>query len=125
MAVRTIETVYQNAELMTVNFGPQHPSTHGVLRLIVDLDGEIIVGLKPVVGYLHRAKEKMAEVKTYHQFIPYTDRLDYLSPMSNNYGYVAAVEKLLGIEESEKCKYLRMILCELARISSHMILDSP
>ncbi len=120
-SVRTIEQVYNNSELLTVNMGPQHPSTHGVLRLVVTLDGETVVSLKPDVGYLHRGKEKTAEVKTYHQFIPYTDRLDYLSPMSNNFAYVGAVEKLLGIEVTEKCKYLRTILCELARISSHLL----
>ncbi len=120
-STRTVETVYQNSELLTLNMGPQHPSTHGVLRLIAELDGETVVSLKPVIGYLHRAKEKTAEIKTYHQFIPYTDRLDYLSPMSNNYALVSTVEKLLGIEETERCKYLRTILCELARVSSHLL----
>jgi len=111
----------QNSELLTLNMGPQHPSTHGVLRLLLQIDGETVISLKPDVGYLHRGKEKLAEVKTYHQFIPYTDRLDYLSPMSNNFAYVGAVEKLLGIEVTEKCKYLRTMLCELARISSHLL----
>lgn len=121
MSLRTIEQMYQNSELLTVNMGPQHPSTHGVLQLVVTLDGEVVVALKPVVGYLHRGKEKLAEVKTYHQFIPYTDRLDYLSPMSNNFAYVGAVEKLLGIDVTERCKYLRTMLCELARVSSHLL----
>jgi len=106
---------------MTVNMGPQHPSTHGVLRLVLELDGEIVTDIKPVVGYLHRAKEKHAEAKTYHQFIPYTDRMDYLVPMLNNTAFVLTVEKALGIDVTPRCKYLRMILCELARISSHLI----
>lgn len=121
MTVRTVEQDYTGPETMLLNMGPQHPSTHGVLRLIIELDGETVVGLKPVIGYLHRGKEKLAEVKTYHQFMPHTDRLDYLSPMSNNYALVSTVEKLLGIEETEKCKYLRTTLCELARISSHLL----
>jgi NADH-quinone oxidoreductase subunit D len=118
---RTVEIVPENLEIMTLNMGPQHPSTHGVLRLVIDLEGEVIRKIAPVVGYLHRAKEKTAEVKTYHQFIPYTDRLDYLSPMSNNYAYISTVEKLLGIEVTPRCTYLRTILCELARISSHLL----
>ena len=118
---RTVEHVVENAEYMTLNMGPQHPSTHGVLRLIVDLEGERVVDIRPVCGYLHRAKEKLAEVKTYHQWIPYTDRMDYLSPMSNNTGYCLTVEKALGIETTEKCAWLRMVLCELARISSHLL----
>jgi len=118
---RTVEHIVENAEYMTINMGPQHPSTHGVLRLIVDLEGETVRGMRPVVGYLHRAKEKIAEHKTYHQWIPYTDRMDYLAPMSNNTGYVLTVEKALGIDVTEKCKWLRMTLCELARISAHLL----
>lgn len=121
MPTRIIEKDFNTLECMTINMGPQHPSTHGVLRLVLELDGEIVVGVKPVMGYLHRAKEKHAEVKTYHQFIPYTDRMDYLSPMSNNAAYVMTVEKALGIDVTDRCKYLRMILCELARISSHLL----
>jgi len=106
---------------MQLNMGPQHPSTHGVLRLVLDLEGETVLKLVPHIGYLHSGKEKIAEVKTYHKFIPYTDRLDYLSPMANNVAYVMAVEKILGVEITERCKYLRTILCELARVSSHLL----
>ncbi|MCB0221314.1 MAG: NADH-quinone oxidoreductase subunit D [Chrysiogenetes bacterium] len=121
MTKRVVEKTYSNLESMTINMGPQHPSTHGVLRIILELDGEIVTGLETVVGYLHRAKEKHGEFKTYHQFIPYTDRMDYLSPMSNNTAYVMTVEKALGIEITPRCKYLRTLLCELARISSHLL----
>jgi len=117
----TIERTYDNLEVLRINMGPQHPSTHGVLRLVVDLDGERVVRIRPVIGYLHSGKEKIAEVKTYHQFIPYTDRIDYLAPMAYNTGYVMTVEKLLGIEVTERCAYLRTILCEMARLSSHMV----
>ncbi|MCE5229236.1 NADH-quinone oxidoreductase subunit D, partial [bacterium] len=106
---------------MMLNLGPQHPSTHGVLRLVLDLEGETVLDIRPVIGYLHSGKEKLAEVKTYHKFISYTDRLDYLSPMANNFAYVGAVEKLLGVEVTERCKFLRTILCEMARISSHLL----
>ncbi len=118
---KTIEIFPENLEMMTLNMGPQHPSTHGVLRLIIDLEGEVVRKITPIIGYLHRGKEKTAEVKTYHQFIPYTDRLDYLSPMSNNYAFVSTVEKLLGIEVTPRATYLRTLLCELARISSHLL----
>ncbi len=120
-ARRTVEHDYPTGEIMRLNMGPQHPSTHGVLRLVLDLEGETVLNLKPIMGYLHSGKEKIAEVKTYHKFIPYTDRLDYLSPMANNYAFVSAVEKLIGVEVTERCKYLRTILCELARISSHLL----
>ncbi len=118
---RRVEGDYPTAEIMTLNMGPQHPSTHGVLRLVLELEGETVVDIKPVIGYLHSAKEKLAEAKTYHKFIPYTDRLDYLSPMANNTAYVMSVEKLLGVEVTERCQWLRMILCEMARISSHLL----
>jgi len=118
---RTIEREYPTGEILTLNMGPQHPSTHGVLRLVLELEGETVLNVTPHIGYLHSGKEKLAETKTYHKFIPYTDRLDYLSPMANNYAYVAAVEKLLGVEETRRCKFLRTILCELARISSHLL----
>ncbi|MEQ8821384.1 MAG: NADH dehydrogenase (quinone) subunit D [Sumerlaeia bacterium] len=108
-------------ESMTINMGPQHPSTHGVLRVILELDGEVVTDTKTILGYLHRAKEKHAEFKTYHQFIPYTDRMDYLSPMSNNTAFVMTCEKALGIEITPRCKYLRTLLCELARISGHLL----
>lgn len=106
---------------MVLNMGPQHPSTHGVLRLILELDGESVVQCVPEIGYLHRGFEKIAENKTYHQFIPYTDRLDYLAPLSNNVSYAMAVEKLLDIELPPRGQYIRVIACELARISAHLL----
>lgn len=110
-----------NTEIMTLNMGPQHPSTHGVLRLIVELDGEVVQKITPVIGYLHRGIEKLSENRTYHQTIPLTDRMDYLAPMHNNLGYVLAVEKLLGIEVPERAQTIRVILAELTRIKSHLV----
>ncbi len=104
-----------------VNMGPQHPSTHGVLRLILALQGERIVDMEVVIGYLHRGTEKLAEFRTYHQFIPLTDRLDYLASNSMNHGYVIAVEKLAGIEVPERAEYIRVLMAELSRISSHLL----
>ena len=101
--------------------GPQHPSTHGVLRLELTLEGEVIVDCKPVIGYLHRGIEKIAEARTYPQIVPYTDRLDYLSSASNNEAFVLAVERLAGIEVPERAQYLRVILLELNRIASHLV----
>ena len=110
-------------ETMTINMGPQHPSTHGVLRLILELDGEIVTKATPHIGYLHRGVEKLSEYRTYHQVLPLTDRLDYLAPMSNNLGYVLAVEKLLGITDAipERAKVVRVLLAELTRIKSHLV----
>lgn len=110
-------------ETMTINMGPQHPSTHGVLRLVLELDGETVVKTTPHIGYLHRGVEKLSEYRTYHQVIPLTDRLDYLAPMSNNLGYVLAVEKLLGITDQipERAKVIRVMLAELTRIKSHLV----
>ncbi len=108
-------------ERVTLNMGPQHPSTHGVLRLELELEGEVVVSCRPVIGYLHRGIEKMAESRTYPQILPYTDRLDYLSSSSNNMAYVQAVEKLLGLEVPERAKYLRVISLELNRIASHLV----
>ena len=110
-------------ETMTINMGPQHPSTHGVLQLILELDGETVVRAEPHIGFLHRGVEKLSEHRTYHQTIPLTDRLDYLAPMSNNLGYVLAVEKLLGIEDQipERAKVIRVMLAELTRIKSHLV----
>lgn len=108
-------------EKMIINMGPQHPSTHGVFRMVLELDGEEIVNCWPEVGYLHRGDEKIAENMTYTQFIPYTDRLDYLAPLANNVAYAYAVEKLMGIDVPERCKYIRVICAELARISSHLL----
>jgi NADH-quinone oxidoreductase subunit D len=106
---------------MILNFGPQHPATHGVLRLLLRLDGERIIGCVPEVGYLHRGYEKLAENMTYHEFIPHTDRLDYLSPLANNMAFVLAVENLAGIEPPPRAQYIRTICSELARISSHLM----
>ena len=110
-------------EKMVLNMGPSHPATHGVLRLRLEMDGEIITKAEPDVGYLHRGDEKIAENMTYNQFLPYTDRLDYLAPLANNVHYVLAVEKLLGITDDlpERCQYIRTICCELARISAHLL----
>lgn len=103
--------------------GPSHPATHGVLRIILELDGEIITKSTPDIGYLHRGDEKIAENMTYTQFIPYTDRLDYLAPLSNNVAYALAVEKLMGIDRElpPRCQFIRVICCELARISAHLL----
>ncbi len=105
----------------TLNMGPQHPATHGVLRLLLELDGEEIVRCVPYCGYLHRAMEKLAEEKTFHQFVPYTDRLDYLSQLANNTAYMLAVEKLVGVEAPERAQYIRTIGVELSRIASHLL----
>lgn len=106
---------------LVLNMGPQHPATHGVLQLVVSLDGETVVGTVPVLGYLHRGYEKLAENMTYHEFIPHTDRLDYLSPLANNVGYVLAIEKLLKIEATPRAQWIRTICCELARVASHCV----
>jgi len=106
---------------MVLNMGPQHPATHGVLRLLLRLDGETIVAAVPDLGYLHRGYEKLAENMTYHEFIPHTDRLDYLSPLANNVAYVLAVEKLAGIEIPQRAKYIRVLCAELARLASHLV----
>ncbi len=108
-------------ERMIVNMGPSHPATHGVLRLKLELDGDLIVRADPVVGQLHRGQEKLAENMTYNQFIPFTDRLDYLAPICNNIAYAQCVEKLAGIEVTERCKAIRVISCELSRIASHLV----
>lgn len=106
---------------MVLNMGPQHPATHGVLRLLLKLDGETVVACVPELGYLHRGYEKLAENMSYHEYIPHTDRLDYLSPLMNNTAYVLAVEKLLGIEAPKRAQYIRVIISEMARISSHLL----
>jgi NADH-quinone oxidoreductase subunit C/D len=107
-------------DTVVVNLGPQHPSTHGVFRVVVALDGETILALKPVMGYLHRNHEKIGERNTFLQNMPFTDRLDYLSSMSNNFGYALAVEKLMGIKPPERAEYLRVMMAELTRISNHV-----
>lgn len=114
-------TVEREQAVMTINMGPQHPSTHGVLRLILTLEGETIIDAEPVIGYLHTAIEKEAEHKTYHKVITLNDRLDYVSGMTNNFAYCLAVEKLLGIEPPLRGQYLRVIVSELQRIASHLV----
>jgi NADH-quinone oxidoreductase subunit D len=106
---------------LVLNMGPQHPSTHGVLRLELVLDGEIVVKVIPQMGYLHRCFEKHAESMTYPQVVPYTDRMDYLAAMNNNHGYVLGVERLMGIELPERVEYIRVIMAELQRIASHLV----
>jgi len=108
-------------ESIEVNMGPQHPSTHGVLRLAVRLDGEVVTECKPDIGYLHRGIEKLAELRSYIQFIPITDRLDYLASMLGNAAYVYAVEKLGQIEVPERAEYIRLIMMELQRVASHLV----
>lgn len=115
----TIEDALENE--MVINMGPQHPATHGVLRLVLRLDGETVLGVVPELGYLHRGYEKMAEEMTYIEYIPHTDRLDYTATMCNNVAYVLAVEKLLGIEAPKRAQYIRMMVAELSRIAAHMI----
>ncbi|OGT99313.1 MAG: NADH dehydrogenase [Geobacteraceae bacterium GWB2_52_12] len=110
-----------NTETMTLNMGPQHPSTHGVLRLVLELDGEVIVKVTPHIGFLHRGVEKLSEHRTYHQILPLTDRLDYLAPMSNNLGYILAVEKLMAVEVPERAETIRIIMAELTRLQSHLV----
>src|ERR1700684_3785215 len=117
----TVETPTGTAETMVLNMGPQHPSTHGVLRVVLELNGEIVVSAKPHIGYLHTGIEKSCESKTYSQAITLTDRLDYLAPLSNNLGYCLAVEKLLGIEAPKRAQYIRVLLTELTRCASHLV----
>jgi NADH-quinone oxidoreductase subunit D len=113
----------QRIDTMTINMGPQHPSTHGVLRLILTIEGETVVKVVPDIGFLHTGIEKTAEAKTYHQALVVTDRMDYLAPLCNNLGYSLAVEKLLGVEDeiTDKIKYVRVLLAELQRIASHLV----
>jgi NADH-quinone oxidoreductase subunit D len=106
---------------MLVNMGPQHPSTHGVLRLVLRTDGEVVTEVTPVIGHLHRCGEKIGENVSPRQFIPYTDRLDYLAAMNMNLGWALTVEKLMGLTVSEKARHLRVITCELNRIASHLV----
>ena len=110
-----------DGDKMALNVGPSHPTTHGVLRLIMELDGDLIEKCEPVLGYLHRGDEKIAENMTYNQFVPYTDRLDYLAPLANNVAYALTVEKLTNIEIPPRCQAIRVLVCEMARISSHLL----
>jgi NADH dehydrogenase subunit D (EC 1.6.5.3) len=104
-----------------LNVGPSHPATHGVLRVLVQLDGEVVVNAEPVIGYLHTSMEKYAESRTYHQAETITDRMDYVSAASNNLGYILAVEKLCGVKAPKRAEYVRVILAEFTRISSHLV----
>jgi NADH-quinone oxidoreductase subunit D len=116
-----IERHPDNPDIVTVNMGPSHPATHGVLRLVLKLDGERVVKCVPHLGYLHRGMEKIAENRTYLQFIPYTDRMDYLSPLAANVGFALAIEELLGVRVPTRCEFVRVMCCELARIGSHLL----
>jgi len=117
---RSVQRGDLKTDQVVVNLGPQHPSTHGVFRMIVTLDGETVVALEPVMGYLHRNHEKIGERNTWIMNIPYTDRLDYITAMSNNFGYVLAVEKLMGVQVPERAEYLRVIMAELTRVMNHL-----
>ena len=117
----TVQTPAGSAETMVLNMGPQHPSTHGVLRVVLELDGETVVKARPEIGYLHTGIEKSCEALTYSQAITLTDRIDYLAPLSNNLGYCLAVEKLLDLQPPQRAQYIRVLLTELTRIGSHLV----
>jgi NADH-quinone oxidoreductase subunit D len=117
----TVETPAGPAQTMVLNMGPQHPSTHGVLRVVLELDGETVVKARPEIGYLHTGIEKSCEALTYSQAITLTDRIDYLAPLSNNLGYCLAVEKLLGLEIPKRAQYIRVLLTEMTRLNSHLV----
>src|ERR1700683_2602097 len=117
----TIHTPTGDRQTMVLNMGPQHPSTHGVLRVLLELDGETVVRAVPEIGYLHTGIEKQFEALTYSQGVTLTDRMDYLSPMSNNLGYCLAVEKLLGLEVPKRAQYIRVLLTDLAVLASHLV----
>src|SRR5260221_5077054 len=121
---KSLETISDSellGEKLVINMGPSHPATHGVLRIVLELDGEIITKAIPDIGYLHRGDEKIAENMQFNQFVPYTDRLDYLAPLANNVAYTLAVEKLMGWELPPRGKAIRVICCEVARVSSHLL----
>ena len=116
--------IIQNPEddrKFTINFGPQHPAAHGVLRLVMDLDGERVERIDPHIGLLHRGTEKLIEHKTYLQSVPYFDRLDYVSPMNQEHAFALAVERMLGIEVPKRGQYIRMLYCEIGRILNHLM----
>jgi len=115
------ESTFLDSTELVINMGPQHPSTHGVLRVILKLDGERVMGTECVIGYLHRGLEKIAENRTYAMYVPYVDRADYVASVSNGLGYCLAVEKLLGVEAPPRAQAIRVILTELTRISSHLV----
>jgi NADH-quinone oxidoreductase subunit D len=121
MMPANIERPREHPDIITVNMGPSHPATHGVLRIVLQLDGEQVVSAVPHLGYLHRGMEKIAEDRTYLQFIPYTDRMDYLSPLAANVGFCLAVEELLGIRVPPRCEAIRVLCAELARIGAHLV----
>jgi NADH-quinone oxidoreductase subunit D len=116
-----IERSEEHPDVITINMGPSHPATHGVLRVVLQLDGETVIKAVPHLGYLHRGMEKLAENRTYLQFIPYTDRMDYLSPLCANVGFTLAVEELLGVRVPPRCEVIRVLASELARIGSHLV----
>jgi NADH-quinone oxidoreductase subunit D len=120
-AGQNTETTVLGADEIIINMGPQHPSTHGVLRVKLKLDGEKVVGSECIIGYLHRGVEKIAEHRTYQQFAPYVDRMDYVAAVSNGLGYCEAVEKLMGVEAPPRARVIRTILTELQRIASHLV----
>ena len=115
------QELVREGDLLTINMGPQHPSTHGVFRMILTLDGETVVACRPVMGYLHRSVEKLAESRTYLQDVIFTDRLDYLAPMTTNLPFAMATERLAGIQVPERAEYIRVIMCELQRFASHCV----
>jgi len=115
------DSLLNRAEEMELNFGPQHPSTHGVLRLKLKVDGERIIDCYPIIGYLHRGTEKLFELHPFFQNVPHTDRMDYVAAATNNLAYVGAVEKLMGLVVPPRARYIRVLLCELQRISSHLL----
>ena len=119
--LETPDKTFLDANELVINMGPQHPATHGVLRVILRLDGEKVLGLECVIGYLHRGVEKIAENRTYTMFNPYVDRMDYVAAVSNGLGYCEAVEKLLSVEAPPRAQYIRVILTELNRIASHQL----
>src|SRR6188508_2116486 len=108
-------------ETMTVNMGPQHPSTHGVLRLVLELDGETVVSVSPTIGFLHTGIEKTCEQKKWQQIIPLVERMDYLGPQSNSLAFCLSVEKLLGLEMPDRVTWIRVLIAELQRLSSHLV----
>src|SRR5256885_378123 len=115
------ETPAQQIKNFTMNFGPQHPAAHGVLRLVLEMDGEVVARADPHIGLLHRGTEKLIEYKTYLQALPYFDRLDYVSPMSQEHAFALGVEKLLGIEVPPRAKYIRVLFSEITRILNHLL----
>ena len=117
----TKDKTFLDSTEMVLNMGPQHPSTHGVLRVILKLDGEKVLGTECVIGYLHRGVEKIGENRTYAMFNPYVDRMDYVAAVSNGLGYCETVEKLLSVEAPPRAQYIRVIMTELCRIASHQV----